>query len=122
MSSYDRRPLANHPAWAAVSRVADNRLGAVYSALHSFWSARATATNQSSSANRRDAYSVVLFDHSAAEVLSNDFNSSPDQLLARVLAYAVGGGTNFNKALDTAERIMQRHWSTERYEKPTILS
>ncbi|THH11646.1 hypothetical protein EW145_g511 [Phellinidium pouzarii] len=114
MSLGDRQPLANYPASAGIARVANNRLGAVYSALHSFWSARATAMSQASVANRRDAYSAILFSGSASEVFSNDFSSTPDQLLTKVLPTTAGGGTNFDSALGVTERLMERHWSTER--------
>lgn len=116
MTSADRRPLSHHPAYASISRAANNRLGAVFSALHSFWSARAAAFNQAagSRANRRDAYSVILFDGSPTEIVQNDFDKSPDELLSRILPHGAGGGTDFNRALASAEQVMQRYWSTER--------
>ncbi|KAH8114634.1 hypothetical protein DFH11DRAFT_1508479 [Phellopilus nigrolimitatus] len=114
MSSDDRVPLPNHPASARIARVANNRLGAVYSALHSFWSAQEAAINQASAATRRDAYSAVLFTGSALEVFNNDFSSSPDGLLDKLLNYSADGGTNFNAALTMTQSIMERHWSTER--------
>ncbi|KAI5122456.1 hypothetical protein M0805_008767 [Coniferiporia weirii] len=114
MSLDDRRPLPNYPASAGIARVANNRLGAVYSALHSFWSARATAMSQASVASRRDAYSAILFMGAASEIFNNDFNSTPDQLLAKLLRHGADGGTNFDAAIATTERVMARHWSTER--------
>lgn len=115
MSSSDRMPLAGYPASARIARVANNRLGAVYSALHSFWSARATAMNQASAQARRDAYSAILFTGSAIEVFGNDFTSSPDMLLEKVLRYSSDGGTNFSAALSLTQQLMERYWSTERY-------
>jgi len=43
MSSTDRQPLAEGPSAERIRRVMNNRLGAVYSALYSFWSARQAA-------------------------------------------------------------------------------
>ncbi|KAI0302831.1 hypothetical protein B0F90DRAFT_1809754 [Multifurca ochricompacta] len=43
MSSSDRKPLADSPATNRIQGNANNRLGAVYSALYSFWSARHAA-------------------------------------------------------------------------------
>src|SRR5487761_1840560 len=43
MCSTDRQPLADGPAAARIRQRADNRLGAVYSALYSFWTARHAA-------------------------------------------------------------------------------
>ena len=116
MTLNDRRPLSDHPAYASISRAANNRLGAVFSALHTFWSARAAAFYQvaGSGANRRDAYSVILFNQDCMEVVRNDFNSDPDQLLSGILQHTAEGGTFFNRALSTAEQVMQRYWSTER--------
>ncbi|KAH8114640.1 hypothetical protein DFH11DRAFT_1764593 [Phellopilus nigrolimitatus] len=114
MRRRDRVPLPNHPASARIARVANNRLGAVYSSLHSFWSARAAAINQASAVARRDAYSAVLFAGSALEGFNNDFSSSPDDLLNKLLNYSTSSGTDFDAALAMTENIMERHWSTER--------
>lgn len=42
MASGDRQPLSDAPVTARILDHAPNRLGAVYSALYSFWSARQT--------------------------------------------------------------------------------
>jgi hypothetical protein len=116
MTLTDRQPLADAPAADLIRRYADNRLGAVYSALYSFWSARnavVTAGQQTTGA-RRDAYSLVLFDEGTKNVLVNDFTSTPDQLLASVLAERPAYGTNFTAALGAAGAVMEQNWSTER--------
>jgi hypothetical protein len=117
MSSTDRRPLPDTPVTIQIERVANNRLGAVYSALHGFWSARHTAitANRQGVGARRDAYSVILFDVTTTQVLTNDFTSSPDDLLGAVLRYRAGGGTNFANALRTGQAVMEQSWSTERF-------
>ena len=43
MCCTDRQPLAKGPAAERIQAVANNRLGAVYSALYNFWSARDAA-------------------------------------------------------------------------------
>jgi hypothetical protein len=117
MASGDRRPLPNTPVTASIQSTANNRLGAVYSALHSFWFSRhATILNSGqANANRRDAYSVVLFNSSSQIVIENDFASDPSALLATVLRHSASGGTSFVAALDTAKNVMERHWSSERH-------
>ena len=117
MSFNDRRPLADAPMTNQIQRSANNRLGAVYSALYSFWSARhaAITANRQGAGVRRDAYSIILFSDSTASVLTNDFTSSPDQLLGAVLRYGAGGGTNFSGALRTGQAVMEQSWSTERF-------
>ncbi|KAH9992107.1 hypothetical protein BJV77DRAFT_1003498 [Russula vinacea] len=62
MADIDRRPLADAPAADLIRQHADNRLGAVYSALYSFWSARHAAftAGQQRAGARQDAYSLKL--------------------------------------------------------------
>ncbi|KAJ7931787.1 hypothetical protein B0H13DRAFT_2227876 [Mycena leptocephala] len=118
MSSRDRRPLPNAPGTALISRLSNNRLGAVYSALHGFWMSRNTALNNGGRAAatpvRRDAYSVVFFDRYASTCIVNDFTNTPDDLLNKLLAYQTGSGTNFTLGITTAQKLMEDHWSTER--------
>jgi hypothetical protein len=118
MSSSDRQPLNNAPQTNRIRQRCNNRLGAVYSALYSFWSARhaatTTATRQTVGA-RRDAYSIILFNEATTRVLANDFSSSPDDLLNAVLNSWAGGGTNFSQALREGQAVMEQHWSTERH-------
>lgn len=118
MSSNDRRPLANAPATDRIRGVVDNRLGAVYSALYSFWSARhaAMASGQQTIEARRDAYSVILFNAATKNVLVNDFRSSPDQLLDIVLNEQTARGTNIAAAIKASQEVMVDNWSTERFE------
>ncbi|KAF8548563.1 hypothetical protein OG21DRAFT_1606884 [Imleria badia] len=114
MGSTDRRPLPNTPATARISARSDNRYGAVLSSLHSFWTARRTAMATWNTA-RQDAYSVVLFDHNVETPIVNDFASIPDQLLDALLGFDTVGGTSFSRAIQKAQAIMERNWSTERF-------
>lgn len=119
MSGNDRRPLADTPVTARINRSCPDRLGAVYSSLHGFWSSRHAAVNAPGSqatGGRRDAYSIIFFDHEIHEGVTNNFTSTPDQLLDSVLAVQARGGTDFTAALAHGRTVMQRHWSTERYE------
>ena len=87
MTGTDRGPLANSPMTQQIMRRANNRLGAIYSALYSFWSARhaAVTAGQQIVGARRDAYSIVLFNERAATILANNFGNSPGELLDLVL-------------------------------------
>jgi hypothetical protein len=117
MSCTDRYPLPDAPMTNQIQQFANNRLGAVYSALYSFWTSRhaATTTNRQAIGSRRDAYSLILFNEGATQVLNNDFTSSPEELLAVVLRYQTNSGTNFSKALRTGQAVMEQNWSTERF-------
>ena len=121
MSSTDLRPLQNTPSTARIKKHNDNRLGSVYSSLHGFWISRQAAFNaagQNSAVARRDAYSVILFHSSATTCISNDFTSSPDDLLTGIVSHQAGGGTNYTGALTAAQSLMVQHWSDERYAIP----
>jgi hypothetical protein len=147
MTSTDRVPLVDGLAAERIRLRANNRLGAVYSALYSFWTARhatmaagqqsgsrrgydsvysalysalwstsstvATA-DQQAGGGRRDAYSVILFNTSPKTVLTNDFTSTPDQLLDALLSENASGGTNFAAALSAGQLVMLQHWSADR--------
>ena len=115
MSFNDRRPLQNTPASARIIATANDRFGAVLSSLFSFWSARAAAIGSGGNAARRDAYSVILFNHGVLTAIENDFTSTPDQLLDALLPYEADGGTNYTDAIIHAQGLMERNWSTERY-------
>ena len=115
MTGTDRRPLPNAPGTNLIQQRCNNRLGAVYSALHSFWMARhAAVTATGSQAARRDAYSVLLFNSTVSTVIANDFARNPDQLLQGIVGQTAGGGTNYTAALSATETLLRQHWSTER--------
>jgi hypothetical protein len=116
MAGRDRRPLADAPVTELIQQHADNRLGAVYSALYSFWTARnaAVTAGQRATGARRDAYSVILFNERPKNILVNDFTSTPEQLLGFVLDEGPSGGTDFTAALETASAVMEQNWSPER--------
>ncbi|KXN87519.1 hypothetical protein AN958_08742 [Leucoagaricus sp. SymC.cos] len=118
MSSSNRIPMPTTPVTSKISSRHDNRLGAVYLALHAFWDSRQialteTAASQSSSA-RRDAYSVVFFNDRVTCSLESDFRQTPDQLLDHILQTRASGGTNFTTAIKETEAVMRRNWSGER--------
>jgi len=118
MYTPDRQPLPGTPATSKITQRSNNRLGAVYSSLHAFWVSRHAALNATGSqaaVARRDAYSVILFDHHMTTCVQNDFISSPDQLLDLVLPYEARGGTDYTSALTITQRIMEDNWSTERW-------
>lgn len=117
MGYNDRRPLDNTPTSRIIRRSHDNRLGAVCSSLQGFWEARhhaVAAAGGNAGAVRRDAYTVILFDHDVSEIITNDFQSAPLDLLNTVLQYNVSGGTDYTVAIQAAQASMERHWSNER--------
>ena len=118
MGRRDRQPLPNSAGVDHIVRTANNRLGAVFSALYSFWIARQAAVDRNSPAGggRRDAYSLIFFHHSPSmSSIKNDFTSSPDELLTAALDFGAEGGTDFTSALGKMQNVMTSHWSTERY-------
>ena len=115
MSLKDRRPLANKPTTDRIRRSADNRLGAVYSALYGFWSSNHAATGRRQTCACRDAYTVILFDSDATPILINDIKSTPNQLLDTVLVHQTGSGTDFSGALRAGRAAMEQSWTRERF-------
>lgn len=113
MNGSDRRPPSDTPVTNRIVRSHNNRIGAVYSSLYSFWSARHNAIN--GTGNRRDAYSVILFDSTSNAPVTNDFTSTPDELLNLLLPHGARGGTSYDLALREAQTCMNDNWSTERY-------
>ncbi|KAF8607195.1 hypothetical protein BDV93DRAFT_488167 [Ceratobasidium sp. AG-I] len=107
MTSQDRMPLANTPISATLRTSCNNRYGAVLSALHSFWHSRESATA------RQDAYSVVTFDGAATTRVSNDFTSTADQLIARLIPQSCGG-TNFAAALVHTQALIRSNWASDK--------
>ena len=106
----DRQPLENSPVHGKIRACGlDNRLGAVYVALHSFWTAR-----QASSARQRDANTVILHAQDAKSVCENDMTRSPDELLSLLLPHGPNGGNSFNKALKAADTVISRWWHDDR--------
>jgi hypothetical protein len=117
MSLTDRKPLPNSSGIHSIVRKANNRLGAVFSALYSFWIARQAAVDRNSSlgGSRKDAYTLIFFNEKASpSSIQNDFSSSPDELLNAALDFNIDGGTDFTRALEKTEELMVSHWSTER--------
>jgi hypothetical protein len=117
MSLQDRQPLANSAGIHRITPTANDRLGSVFSALYSFWLARQAAIdlNAQPGAARRDAYSLIFFNHQPSISIQNDFTSSPDELLTAALEYHADGGTDFTSALKSTQYIMNSHWSIERF-------
>jgi hypothetical protein len=109
--------IARHASVSTIQERLSARFGpgTLYSALHTFWSGRpTTATMDQQTGTRRDAYSVVLFNHSTKNALVNDSMSSPEQLLGALLTERAEGSTNFASALSAGEAVMVENWSPER--------
>jgi hypothetical protein len=117
MSQQDIRPPPDSARIESIKPTADNRLGAVFSSLYSFWIEREAVVNRNSvkGRDRNDAYSLIFFNHEPATPIENDVTSSPDELLTAALRFNATGDTNFSSALERAQKVMTSHWSTERF-------
>ncbi|KAJ7251441.1 hypothetical protein C8J57DRAFT_674909 [Mycena rebaudengoi] len=119
MKNSDLRPLLGTPKSALISQHSSNRLGAVFSALYSFWIARDASLNAGRQGDRRDSCSVVFFNDTTRIGLENDTTSTPDELLNAVVSTIAERGTSFSAAISTTADVMRRHWSEER--EPVII-
>ncbi|KAF8549816.1 hypothetical protein OG21DRAFT_1447416 [Imleria badia] len=109
MSKNDRKPLGNSPVCGRLRSRMNNRLGAVYSALYSFWSARQAAVG-----HQRDTNTVILHAQDAQSVCENDSTRSPMELLELLLPNAPKGGNCFDKALKAADVAISKCWDDAR--------
>jgi len=87
----------------------NNRLGAVYSALYSFWSARQAAVGL-----QPDANTVILHAEGTQSVCENDSTRSPSELLDLLLPNGPKGGNSFDKALKAADTAISKWWDDAR--------
>ena len=87
MCQQDRQPLPNAAGIDRTTPTANDRLGCVFSALYSFWLARQAAINRNAQMGgaRRDAYSLIFFNHEPSISIENDFASSPEEPLTVAL-------------------------------------
>ncbi|KAJ3289280.1 hypothetical protein HDU79_004189 [Rhizoclosmatium sp. JEL0117] len=120
MSHNDRQPLQGTAVTASLNRTHPNRLGAVYSACHSFWTAR--KANQQPGITRRDAYSVIMFNGTSRVVVENDFTKSPDELLGELQTYYPKYGTNFRHAIENVQQVVLRNQHQDRMPVVIFLS
>ena len=109
MSKNDRKPLETSPASGKIRSRMNNRLGAVYSALYSFWSARQAAVG-----HQRDANTIILHAEGTQFVCENDTTRSPIELLDLLLPNAPKGGNSFDKALKAADTAISKWWDDTR--------
>lgn len=83
MASNDRQPLADGPAAERIRDRSNNRLGAVYSALYSFWSARhatvAAGQRALGTQRRRDVYSAISSIWSARNIGARNVDATRGQ-------------------------------------------
>ena len=109
MSKDDTKPLESSPVYGRIRSLMNNRLGAVYSALYSFWSARQAAVG-----HQRDANTIILHAQGPEFVCVKDVTGSPSELLDLLLPNAPRGGNNFDKALTTAGSAILNLWDDTR--------
>ncbi|KAG8710303.1 hypothetical protein FRC08_017346 [Ceratobasidium sp. 394] len=122
MTYLDRQPLPNTPISAQLKANCNNRYGAVLSALYGFWYSREAATTSSSTQARRDAYSVITFDHHATTRVVNDLTSTANQLVNRLIPQSHARGTDFHRALLQTQSLIKKYWSSDRAPVVVFLS
>jgi len=109
MNKDDKKPLENSPVYGRIRGRMNNRLGAVYSALYSFWS-----TRQATVGLQRDANTVILHSQNTQYVCENDSTRSPSELLDLLLRNGPNGGNCFDKALKAADDAISKSWDDAR--------
>jgi hypothetical protein len=109
MNKADKKPPENSPVSAKIRARMNNRLGAVYSALYHFWSARQAAIG-----HQPDANTVILHSGDTQIVCENDLKRSPSELLDLLLRNGPDGGNCFDRALKAADTAISKWWDDAR--------
>jgi hypothetical protein len=109
MNKGDKKPPENEPESVKIRARMNNRLGAVYSALYSFWSARQAAIG-----HQPDANTVILHSENTQTVCENDSKRSPSELLDLLLRNGPHGGNCFDRALKAAGTAISEWWDDAR--------
>lgn len=121
MSDDDRVPETQWPDIPPISNTHRNRYGAVLSALYGFLKA-VQKSRMARQGSRRDAYSCVLFDDSVTVPFIHNEVHSNEELLRILIEQPLGGGTDFNKALEKVKEVMETKWSLQRLPVVIFLS
>ena len=109
MNKIDKPPLENSPVYGKLRACMNNRLGAVYSALYSFWSARQAAVGR-----QYDANTIILHAENTKILCENDSRRSPNELLDLLLPNRPIGGNSFDRALKAADSVISKWWDDPR--------
>ena len=110
MAKDDIQPSRSSAACGRIiTRGINNRLGAVYAALHNFWTARQAASGQ-----QRDANTIILHAQDVQSLCESEKTGSPDDLLALLLPNRPRGGNCFDKALKAADAAILKCWDDTR--------
>ncbi|CAG8727313.1 5341_t:CDS:10, partial [Gigaspora margarita] len=115
MNDRDKKPLQNTPIYNTLIQTHNNRLGAVYNAVHSFLTTRFTSQNAQSTtpntvATSRDTISLILFDHEVVVGIENEPLTNYNSFVNDMLQYSARGGTDFNKAIQKAGFLIDTHF------------
>lgn len=90
----------------------DNRLGAVYQAVHEFIEDRSAEFPKGANL---DKVSLVLFNHRAEVIFENRDMGNPDELLGLMLPKTPSGSTDYDVALEEASRILKTNHNAARW-------
>ena len=117
MSQQDIQPPPGSAGIERIKPMANNRLGAAFSSLFSFWIQRQAAVNRNSLMGgvRKDAYSLIFFNHEQSTPIEYDYTSSPDELLTTALKFHACGSANLSSALERTQKVMASNWCTKRF-------
>ncbi|KAG8756565.1 hypothetical protein FRC14_002941 [Serendipita sp. 396] len=117
MSLRDRTPDARHEYFPSIRMRHNNRYGAVLVAVLRFLSAR-----RSVDLATKDAYSCILFDRFVQKPFIGDDQSTPEQLIEKLVEVDIGYGTRFNSALAATKQVLRDEWQPKRLPVVVFLS
>ncbi|CAG8501198.1 7794_t:CDS:10 [Ambispora gerdemannii] len=115
MSSEDCKPLHQRSTTSRLLRNHQNRLGAVYEAVHTFFRTRKNSGKATRiGAVDRDITSLILFNSVATVVFENQSLSNIEELLNKMMKFTPTGNTSYYEGLKKASEIIEKYHDPKR--------
>ncbi|CAB4409761.1 unnamed protein product [Rhizophagus irregularis] len=108
MTQSDRKPIKNTPIYNRLKEKHNNRLGAVYNAVHSFLHTRLQSTSNLAAARVQDTVSIILFNNKVIVPYENQSLEDADAMLNNLLQYSACGGTDYDIAIANAGQLIDK--------------
>ncbi|PKB98371.1 hypothetical protein RhiirA5_431468 [Rhizophagus irregularis] len=108
MIQSDRKPIKNTPIYNRLKEKHNNRLGAVYNAVHSFLHTRLQSTSNLAAARVQDTVSIILFNDKVIVPYENQSLEDADAMLNNLLQYSACGGTDYGIAIANAGQLIDK--------------
>ncbi|GBB87958.1 hypothetical protein RclHR1_14460001 [Rhizophagus clarus] len=110
MGQSDRKPIKNTPIYNRLREKHDNRLGAVYNAVHSFLHTRLQSISNPVAIRVQDTVSIILFNNQVIVPYENQSLTDADAMLNNLLQHSASGGTDYDLAITKAGQLIDTYF------------